>query len=319
MSPLRIWADESWQSVTPRVWDGEGWVIVSPRVWDGERWLMLSGGATIAPANPMPPTDDPVIEQMRPRRHVAQIRVKPGDNLAAACESAMATRELAGHDTRVLVLIEPGQYTATLPHLYWISLASTTGDPADVTVTGTTTSPQRGVIEAGEGVYMEGITLVKPSGGHASLVYPIHAAQSGTRIYARVVLRAPDGFVYGADGGGGGTTVFYRSRLEVATVTSPVTNIHGASTTTAAPLTAVFASTSTPGQVWLSQHNPGGVGTGDTWAVDLTAGSVRVDHHLHLSGGNVPTVTAPSRDDRADWPVPTDGLGDYDRRILYGG
>lgn len=309
-----------------RTWDGAGWVpaklrlgpdAAAARVWDGESWRALNGGGGSG-SGLLPQTTDPIIQQMRPLRHATVVNIGPDDDFSATVNAAVAARPAASHDTRILFRIAPGEYpnVALTPRIKWVSFVSTTGDPGDVLLIGDPDYAVKGVLDVYECLYAEGIT-VRSTLSATTGTYAVHGEQQWTKIFARCRLEAAPGFwTHGVDGGGGGTTVFYQSRLD--TDRDSATNIHGPSTVAGENLTVAFVESEVSGSISVSQMS-GSDGGAETWVIDSATPEVSTDHLLHLAGSTVGTVAAPSQDAREDWPVPRDGLGEYDWRRVYGG
>lgn len=309
-----------------RTWDGTGWVPANlrlgpdaavARVWDGESWRALNDGGDSG-SGPLPPTTDPIIQQMRPLRHATVVDIGPDDDFSETVNAAVAARPAASYDTRILFRIAPGEYpdVALTRRIKWVSFVSTTGNPDDVLLIGDPDYAAKGVLDVNEGMYAEGITVRSTISAQTG-TYAVHGEQQWTKIFARCRLEAaPMFWAFGVDGGDGGTTVFYQSRL--VTDNASATVIHGPSTMAGENLTVAFVESEVSGSINLSQMY-GSDGGAETWVIDSTTPIVVTDHLLHLAGSTVGTVTAPSQDSREDWPVPSDGLSDYDWRRVYGG
>lgn len=172
-------------------------------VWDTDRNIVWGPRPTDEDAAPTyPPTDDPMIERLRPP--VDKIRdvlivdpTTPGryETITAAFQVAAAIQSSpqvggASPESWVLVLVAPGEYREHLRPPDWTALVSLTGDPDDVRVwehftVGPVWSP---VINPTGACYVEGIHfdsdadyIGDPGAGNApATMWQVNAAPGAT-------------------------------------------------------------------------------------------------------------------------------------------
>ena len=314
-----------------------------------------AGGGSTPPTTTTPRTftlptiDDPTIMAMRPKDHVGQVLLGEGGETTIfdAFKKALAIQEM--HQaikgltaptpaTRVDIGVAPGVYTTpdwtraldpSSPQVErgWVPPFV---DVIALDPTRDATTIEWGFGPSGGAHYWEGVNIHVPNTGQWEPKYPIHLANQGTNIWARVALSTANTGAgggrtsIGTDGYDGGFVVLHDVRM------SGGTNQHGGPSLTEAS-TCVYSRVTTPLANGLGFADNNGVET-HGWFIDCTTGSVELAGsaaHMHVNNCPGATVSQPvirgdgytwdgttssTLDDRRDWPIPTGGLGARDKQ-----
>ena len=285
-----------------------------------------SAGPAPAPADPRPPAPDEHTALIRPSgRVIFTANLAPdgsGDYptitaAIAAARTAQADRmkvdgfTTATPDFACQFILAPGTYDECIVHPPPFSAFYGAGRDVTIVRGKQDDTNSRGIHESAGRVYVEGLTLrrtVAGSGGQS--VYPVHASNRGTTIYAHCHLdNAAGGTWYGMDGYEGGFLYLYS-----VTGTGTGTNLHGWANMVT-PETIVYHRVTTPGI--LNYNALSATTPSEVWVKDCAASEVQVSGNamtVHVSGSSIPKRTiAGTQTTRSDPPVPVGGLSPADR------
>lgn len=281
----------------------------------------------------LPPTDDPVLRQMRPK--VEAVAMKDDQTVRGAITAAAEARtaqlasltdaERVQPQNRTSIVIPKGVHDGKgLTEVRDVNLFGVTGNPADVEIR-SDVKGAGGTIHALGALYVEGITLrTEPGADGTGPKYPLHVTWverfcrfihttvfANCRFVANTSYSGPPGNVMGMDGAEGSYTLFYKCEFK-----GNGTNMHGA-TGNKKPLTLLYVKCSGTS----IGYSDLGAGTADNiYVIDCEFPSVDIDGKnttLYLSeGSKIGKVNATKVVKASDWPMPTGGLSPDDQAAV---
>ena len=272
-----------------------------------------------------PPTDDPVLERMRPLATnvvtyaAGQDLIRPPDVPIVPIDSPQPTSPPSIlPDDRVGVLVPKGVYHVSFTQARDVNLFGETGNPADVELW-SDEKGSGGAMHALGPLYVEGVTLrTEPSPGGSGPKYPLHLtfvhrffrrAKStifaNCRFVANSSWAGTPGNAMGMDGGGNTYTLFYQCEIK-----GVGTNMHGGYKE---PLTLLYVKCKGTDIVYTDC----GTGAADkVYVIDCEFPSVKVHGRnatLYISeGSKIGSIIADNVVTNSAWPMPTRGLGPDD-------
>lgn len=276
-------------------------------------------------ARAYPPTDDPVLERMRPLAtnvvtYVAgQDLIRPPDVPIVPIDSPQPTSPPPIlPDDRVGVLVPKGVYRVSFTQARDVNLFGETGNPADVELWADEHG-SGGAMHALGPLYVEGVTLrtETPASGSGPK-YPLHLtfvhrffrlARStifaNCRFVANSSWAGTPGNAMGMDGGGNTYTLFYQCELK-----GVGTNMHGGYQE---PLTLLYVKCKGT-DILYSDCRTGAADK--VYVIDCEFPSVKVhgkNATLYISeGSKIGSIIADNVVTNSAWPMPIRGLGPED-------